>query len=85
MKHSHYHKSVKHLDSVDVYRVLSLFGVTDPCVQHAAKKLLCAGQRGAKDFSKDIREAVDTLERCLDMRAEDLRNQPTEVIEGAQE
>lgn len=73
MKHPHYHKDVKHLDSVDVYRVLALFGVTDPCIQHAVKKLLCAGQRGVKDSSKDIREAVDTLERCLDMRGEDIR------------
>lgn len=73
MKHPHYHKDVRYLDSIDVYRVLSLFGVTDPCIQHAVKKLLCAGQRGAKDSDKDIREAVDTLERCLDMRAEDIR------------
>ena len=73
MKYPHYHKDVKHLDSVDVYRVLALFCVTDPCIQHAVKKLLCAGQRGAMDSSKDIREAVDTLERCLDMRAEDIR------------
>lgn len=85
MKHCHYHKSVKHLESIDVYRVISLFSVTDPCVQHAVKKLLCAGQRGAKDFGKDIREAVDTLERCLEMRAEDQRNQPMEVREGVQE
>lgn len=73
MKHPHYHKDVRHLDSVDVYRVLVLFGVTDPCIQHAVKKLLCAGQRGVKDSRKDIREAVDTLERCLDMRVEDIR------------
>lgn len=71
MKHSHYFKSVSHLDHVDVYRVLHLFDVTDPCVQHAIKKLLVAGGRGAKDEAKDIQEAIDTLERWKAMRAED--------------
>lgn len=71
IKHSHYHKSVAHLQSIDVYRVLALFGVTDPCVQHAIKKLLCAGRRGAKSEGKDIQEAIDTLQRRLEMHAED--------------
>lgn len=71
-KHSHYHKDVKHLDAVDVYRVLALFNVTDPCLQHAVKKLLVAGGRGGgKDISRDIQEAVDTLVRWQEMRAED--------------
>ena len=41
--------------------------MTDPCLQHAIKKLLCAGQRGVKDQAKDINEAKDTLERCLEL------------------
>jgi hypothetical protein len=48
-KYPHYFKDVKHLDSIDVYRVLELFEVSDPCVQHAVKKLLCLGKRGAKN------------------------------------
>lgn len=71
-KHSHYFKDVAHLGYVDVYRVLQLFAVTDPCLQHAIKKLLVAGGRGAgKSIEKDVREAVDTLNRWLQMRAED--------------
>lgn len=71
-KHSHYFRSVQHLDHVDVYRVLALFNVADPCLQHAVKKLLVAGGRGAgKDEGKDIQEAIDTLERWKAMRAED--------------
>lgn len=71
-KHSHYHKDVSHLKSVDVYRVLELFGVTDQALGHAIKKLMCAGQRGAgKTFEQDVREAVDTLNRRLQMLAED--------------
>lgn len=71
-KHSHYFKSVAGLESVDVYRVLHLFNVTDPCLGHAVKKLLVAGGRGGgKDISRDIQEAIDTLERWKDMRAEE--------------
>lgn len=71
-KHNHYFKNVQHLDHVDVYRVLSLFNVTDPCIQHAVKKLLVAGGRGAgKDISRDIQEAVDSLVRWFEMREED--------------
>jgi len=69
--HSHYFKNVSHLQTVDVYRVLELFGVTDPCLQHAAKKILCAGGRGAKDTKKDIQEAIDSLNRRLEMYRED--------------
>jgi MarR-like DNA-binding transcriptional regulator SgrR of sgrS sRNA len=71
MKHNHYFKSTVHLDAVDVYRVLELFEVTNPCLQHAVKKLLCAGDRGAKDMEQDVQEAMDTLERWQDMCRED--------------
>ena len=70
-KHIHYKKDVSSLQFVDVYRVLDLFDVTHPAVQHAAKKVLCAGQRGAKDWAKDIQEAIDSLQRALDMHKED--------------
>lgn len=71
-KHSHYFKDVARLEVVDVYRVLSLFGVSDPCLQHATKKLLVAGGRGAgKDIDQDVQEAIDTLERWKNMRKED--------------
>lgn len=73
MKHNHYHKNVKHLETIDVYRVLQLFGVTDPCLQHAVKKLLCAGQRGVKPVAKDVQEAIDSLIRWQEMMAEDAK------------
>ncbi len=70
-RHKHYYKDVSGLDTVDVYRVLSLFEVADPCLQHAIKKLLVAGGRGAgKDISQDVREAIDSLERWEDMQRE---------------
>lgn len=70
--HPHYHKPVGHLKYIDVYRVLALFEVTDPAVQHAIKKLLVPGKRGAgKSREQDIREAVTSLNRALQMIAED--------------
>ena len=64
-KYPHYHKNVAHLKYVDVYRVLILFGVTDPCLQHAIKKLLCAGNR-----TQDVQEAISSLLRYLEMQTE---------------
>jgi hypothetical protein len=72
IKHAHYFKSVAGLQTVDVYRVLELFGVTDQALGHAIKKLLVAGGRGAgKDIGQDVREAIDTLQRWQAMRLED--------------
>lgn len=69
--YSHYFKDVSRLEVVDVYRVLELFRVVDPCIQHAVKKLLVAGGRGTKDLERDISEAIATLERWKEMRKED--------------
>jgi hypothetical protein len=68
--HNHYFKPCP-FDSIDVYRVLSLFGVVDPCLQHATKKLLVAGGRGHKDISRDVQDVIDSLERWKAMRAEE--------------
>lgn len=68
--HDHYKKDVSGLKFVDVYRVCKLFNVTDPCIQHAVKKLLCAGQRGSKSESQDVQEAIDTLVRYQEMQSE---------------
>lgn len=69
--HDHYFKDVSGLKHIDVYRVLLLFGVTDPCLQHATKKLLCAGNRGVKDELKDVQEAIASLTRYLEIKTED--------------
>ena len=77
-KHSHYYKNVEHLKEIDVYRVLQLFNVIDPCMQHAIKKLLVAGGRGAgKDVDKDVQEAIDSLIRWQEMRQEENIASPT--------
>ena len=71
-EYSHYYKKIPDgVSYIDVYRVLELFGVNDPAIQHAVKKLLVAGGRGHKDLEKDVKEAVDSLNRWIEMREEE--------------
>jgi hypothetical protein len=74
-EYNHYFKSVKNYDYIDVYRVLTLFDVDDPCIAHAIKKLLCAGKRGDKDSYEDISEAIDSLKRYIEIKEEDYKCQ----------
>ena len=61
-------------NKLDIYRILKLYEVSDPCVQHAIKKLLCAGKRGVKNQTQDINEAILSLKRFLEMQGEDNGN-----------
>ena len=56
---------------IDVYRVLDAFGPLPATIDHAVKKLLALGQRGAKDAAKDVDEAIKSLRRWQEMRAEE--------------
>lgn len=69
-KHQHYKKDVRHLDYIDVYRIIELYELHDPCFQHALKKILVPGARGHKDLTKDINDIIDTMQRKLEMIAE---------------
>lgn len=75
-EYSAYYKDVRHIDYVDVYRVVSLFDCEKHghAISHAAKKLLLTGARtGGKDVETEVREAIDSLHRWLEMREEDSR------------
>ena len=61
-------------NKLDIYRILKLYEVNDPCLQHAIKKLLCAGKRGVKNQTQDINEAILSLQRLLEMQGEDNGN-----------
>ena len=61
-------------NKLDIYRILKLYEVSDPCLQHAIKKLLCAGKRGVKNQTQDINEAILSLKRLLEMQGEDNGN-----------
>lgn len=57
---------------VDIYDVLRAFGVTCPALQHAIKKLLCAGLRGSKSAEQDISEAANSCRRAIELLEFDL-------------
>lgn len=71
-KHSHYHKDVSDYETIDIYAVCKIFDVQDTsgCLQHAIKKLLVTGKRGHKDRQTDIQNAIDTLNRLLELESE---------------
>lgn len=68
-KHSHYFKFWN--GAIDIYRLCELFEVKRKPIDHAIKKLLCAGSRGAKDELKDYQEAIDSINRAIEMIKED--------------
>lgn len=78
-KYSHYFKHCPY-EYVDVYRVLELFDVSNPELAHAIKKLLVAGGRGHKNITKDVQEAIDSLERWKEMRQEEIESS-TNVVD----
>jgi hypothetical protein len=80
-RHSHYYR-VLPCREVDLYRLLKAFNVTDPCLQHAAKKIFFAGERGTKSFRKDVLEAGDSISRCLEMLTEEEFPEGDEVKRG---
>jgi len=51
---------------VDVYRVLRAFNVVEPEIQHALKKLLCAGLRGKNNRENDLKEAILSIEKAIE-------------------
>lgn len=53
--------------TVDVYRVLYAFGVSDPAMQHAVKKMLCMGLRGHKDYLTDLNDSIDSLQKAKEL------------------
>ena len=67
---SKYHREIKKGVFVDVYDVLSAFEVVNPAMQHALKKMLAPGKRGAKDTVQDMQEAIQSIERAIELEGE---------------
>ncbi|QDP55343.1 MAG: hypothetical protein Tp176DCM1853251_27 [Prokaryotic dsDNA virus sp.] len=63
---SKYHRKIRS-ETVDVYDILEAYGVTCPARAHAVKKLLMAGQRGAKAPLQDLAEAGASVERAMQL------------------
>lgn len=71
-KHPHYHKPVNGRETIDVYDVLDMFEVDTHPIGHAIKKLLVAGKRGGgKDRARDFQEAIDSIQRAIEIEAID--------------
>ena len=66
---SHYRNEYKGI-KFDVYRVIQIFGVTDPVAQHIVKKLLRGTKKGhTEEFVwQEVKQAVD---RKFEMMEED--------------
>ena len=62
-----YSREIKRGVYVDVYDVLEAFCVTNPATAHAIKKLLAAGERGYKNAEQDLREAIGSIERAIEL------------------
>lgn len=62
----HYFREVPNVTHVDVNWVLEAWDVGHT-VGHAVKKLLCAGQRGAKDKRQDYEEAINSVKRAIEL------------------
>lgn len=77
----HYFRDVRHLDKIDFYRIADLYGIHDPCVAHALKKILALGQRGAKDVETDAKDVIKSMERFLDMRVENAKHPIKEMTD----
>lgn len=54
----------------DFYRICLTYGITDPALAHALKKLLRAG-RSHKSLEQDVQDCIDTLRRWQDIQRED--------------
>lgn len=68
-KHSHYFREWH--GKIDIYRLCDLFNIKRKAIDHAVKKLVCGGGRGAKDEIKDYEEAIDSIKRAIEMIRED--------------
>lgn len=75
-KHNHYFVDVSNLDSVDVYRMIELIGITCPVAQHVFKKAWATGKRGHKDLRRDWQDIADSAARRLQMLDEDAAKAP---------
>lgn len=71
-KYGKYFRDIERLKKLDVYRIFDLYGPLDHALEHAVKKLLLGGDRtGGKGQVVDVLEARDSLNRWLEMQAED--------------
>lgn len=52
---------------IDVYDIINAFSPMGPALQHALKKVLCAGQRGHKDRLQDLKDIIASVQREIEL------------------
>lgn len=60
---------------LDPFRVAAIYKMNSFALKTVLKKILCAGNRGHKDYKQDIKDCITALERELQMIEEDKRYQ----------
>lgn len=65
-----YMREIKKGVFVDVYDVLMAFKTECPAIDHAIKKLLCSGSRGVKSSIQDKQEAIQSIQRSIELEQE---------------
>jgi len=68
-KDNKYVKVIKGVE-IDVYDILKAYDPTHP-IGHAIKKLLMSGNRGFKGYVEDLSEAIQAIEREIQMQGEE--------------
>ena len=67
--------------TVDVYRVIDAFGVSDPATQHAIKKMLCTGLRGHKDYLTDLNDSIESLQKAKELYGQRMISESSKSIQ----
>ena len=74
VKHSHYHKDVSKYKTMDIYAICKVWNAEPSgCTHHALKKLLHAGERGAKSKITDLEQAIESIEALIKLEKMDIR------------
>lgn len=53
---------------IDVYRVIEAFSVTCPALQHALKKILCAGKRDKGSVMQDLTDIEAAVANAISLQ-----------------
>jgi len=69
-KHSHYHKDVSAYQTMDIYALCKVWNAEPSgCTHHALKKILHAGERGAKSKITDLQQAIESIEALIKLES----------------
>ncbi len=74
----HYRYTYKDIN-LDPFRIAKIYGMTSFPMQTILKKVLCAGERGHKDYTQDLKDIISAAQRELQMLDEDIEDEAKAV------